>query len=89
MVDKLCAYYASLNSEPIPEFFVFFSVDENSHGICATEFAGMLWPLVTGDADMVERMKPDAQRVAKITGKRIVLAKFSSREDIWSTETTH
>jgi hypothetical protein len=30
-------------------------------------------------------MKPEAQEIARATGKRIVLAKFASREDIWST----
>lgn len=78
--------HAPQNDTPIREFWVFFSVDENGDGIVSTEFAGMMLPLVAGNPDLVEKMKPEAAHIARITGKRIVLAKFTTREDLWSTE---
>lgn len=51
------------------------------------EFAGTMLPLVSGYPELVEKMKPEAARIARLTGKRIVLAKFNAREDVWSTET--
>ena len=75
------------NEMPIREFWVFLSVDENGDGIVATEFAGVMLPLVSGYPELVEKMKPEAAQIARLSGKRIVLAKFSAREDVWSTET--
>lgn len=78
-------HVSSANGE-IPEFYVFFQIEENGDGIVATQFAGVLLPLVTNDASMIEEMKIEAQEVADANCKRIVLAKFSVREDIWFAE---
>jgi len=42
----------------------------------------MWMPLVGADMDRVESLKPLAVGVARLTGKRIVLARFGVREDL-------
>jgi hypothetical protein len=73
------------NTDEIREFYVFLSQDEGGYGVVASSFGGLFMPLVTSQLSMVEKMKDEAQHIARESGVRIVLAKFTTREDIWST----
>ncbi len=72
----------------IDALFAFISVDEGpeDEGIVAARMGNMWMPLVGADMDRVESLKPLAVGVARLTGKRIVLAKFSVREDLEELE---
>lgn len=85
MLDKFYSHFP-MNSGAIFEIYVFLSVDENGDGICAAKFGDLMLPLVTGDANIIEKMKLEAEQISKDSGKRVVLAKFNSREDIWSSK---
>jgi len=64
--------------------FAFISVDEcpEDEGIVAARIGDTWMPLVGADMDRVESLKPLAMGVARLTGKRIVLARFGVREDL-------
>jgi len=72
----------------IDAIFAFISVDEGleDEGIVAARMGNMWMPLVGADMDRVESLKPLAVGVARLTGKKIVLAKFSVREDLEELE---
>jgi hypothetical protein len=73
------------NTESITELYAFLSVDAGGDGDVARGYGGMMMPMIVSSPKLIERMKADAREIALKTGKRIVLAKFSVREDLWST----
>jgi len=68
----------------IDVLFAFISVNEGleDEGVVAALVGDTWMPLVGADMDRVESLKPLAVEVARVTGKRIVLAKFGNREDL-------
>ena len=66
----------------------FFSVDANGdEGLVAAHIGGSWMPLIAADEKRLESLRELAERVAKESGKRIVVAKFTRRideETIWS-----
>ncbi len=68
----------------IEAIYAFISIDEGpeDEGIVATRIGDTWMPLVGADMDRVESLKPLAVGVARLTGKRIVLARFGVREDL-------
>jgi len=72
----------------IDAIFAFISVDEGpeDEGIVAARMGNMWMPLVGADMDRIDSLRPLAVEVARLTGKKIVLAKFSVREDLEELE---
>lgn len=67
----------------IDTIHAYIAVDDEGEGI--TGFAGPdgRWmPMLAADEDRIKSLRPMAQELATLTGKRIVLAKFSVREDM-------
>jgi hypothetical protein len=80
--------HAPPNTQRIEAVYAFMSVDdEGLNGICATVLPGVgATPMVTASLKAVELMKPQAERIAKMIDRPVILAKFTSREDIWATD---
>ena len=68
----------------IDAVYAFISTDEgiDDEGVVAWKFGAAWMPLLGADKARVESLKPIAKRIAQITKKRIVLAKFTVREDL-------
>lgn len=66
----------------IETIWAFLSVDETGEGIAGAMMRGQWWQLVTADEKLASTMKPVAQQVATLTGKKIKLVKFTAREEI-------
>lgn len=78
------------NREKLETIYVFLSVDDHGNrGICAAIVPGLgATPLVTGSLKKaIETLKPVAQQLAAMTGKKIVLHKFNLGEKIWASDT--
>jgi hypothetical protein len=70
---------------PMSEVYVFTMPDANGERIFGCMIGDSWMPLVTRDADAAEMLKAAARKLAKESGKRVKLVKFSQREDIWET----
>ncbi|MBR0879598.1 hypothetical protein ACVMGC_000996 [Bradyrhizobium barranii subsp. barranii] len=72
----------------IDEVYLFVSVDEAGEGVCAAPLMGegSLVPLMAADKKRVEALKPWAREVARITGKKIKLIKFTTRSEVMEIE---
>jgi len=64
--------------------YAFISIDEGpeDEGIIGAKFGDAWMPLVGADMKRVDSLRPLAKEIARVTGKRIVLAKFTVREDV-------
>jgi hypothetical protein len=71
-MPKIETIYAFISTEEGPE-------DE---GVVAVKVGDVWMPLVGADMKRVESLRPLAKEIAQTTGKRIVLAKFTVREDM-------
>ena len=62
--------------------WVFATVDENGEGIIAAPLMGpgSLVPFVAGDESRVASLRPIAQQMSAVFGKRVRLVKFTHRE---------
>ena len=67
----------------VDAIYAFISTDEGpeDEGIVAMKVDNTWLPMVGADEARMESLKPIARGIARITEKRIVLAKFSVRED--------
>jgi len=72
----------------INELFAFISTDEGpeDEGIIASKIGDAWMPLVGADQKRVDSLRPLAKQIAQATGKRVVLAKFTHREDVETIE---
>ncbi len=69
--------------QSIDDLYAFIAADDEGEGITAFQApGGMMLPMVGADMERVESLRPVAQQIAAMTGKRIVVAKFSAREDL-------
>lgn len=72
----------------IDEMYAFVA-EENGpedEGIVGMNFGDWMLPLVGADMDRVTALRPYAQDIAKVTGKKIKLIHFTNRvemEEIW------
>jgi hypothetical protein len=73
------------STDAITELFAFLSVDPGGDRVVTRSYGGVMMPMIVSDPEPAERMKAAAREVARKTGKRIVLARFTVREDLWST----
>jgi hypothetical protein len=67
----------------IEEMYAFISYDKdnNDEGICAFQSSYGVWiPMVGANMARVESLKPMAKQIANMTGKKIKICKFSTRE---------
>jgi hypothetical protein len=74
------------NERAFDELYVFLSEDENGHGLVASVVPGIgAALLVTGSPTIAEHFKTIAAGIAKETGKRIIMHKFTRGEELWSS----
>ena len=67
----------------IVELFAFLAVgDDGDEGVIGGYFDGSWMPFVGADMARMESLRAFAEEISRKTGKRIVLAKFSAREDV-------
>lgn len=67
----------------ISELFAFIAEDSgpDDEGIVAFNPEGLLWmPMVAADRERVDSLRTWAQAIAKSTGQKIRLVRFSTRE---------
>lgn len=76
----MTVYHTPNNEQPMDEIYVVLSSDDNGEGIVSamTDIGGM--PLVFGHARMIPLMKDIAKKMAKDTGKKLVIGKFKRIE---------
>jgi hypothetical protein len=66
----------------IQELFAFIS-DDNGEGVAAYLGPDGIWmPMVGADQARVDSLRPMAQELAKMSGVKVTLARFSTRENI-------
>jgi hypothetical protein len=68
----------------IDEVYLFVSIDETGEGVCAAPLMGpdSLVPLIAADEARLKSLVPVARQLAKMTGGKIKLIKFTAREEI-------
>jgi hypothetical protein len=68
----------------IDEVYLFVSVDEGGEGVCAAPLFGdgSVVPLIAADKTRVESLLPVARKIAKASGKKVRLIKFTSRTEM-------
>lgn len=67
----------------IDEMFVFIASDSDGEGIPAFSTpSGLMMPLVCADKARVDSLRERAKQMAKQSGNRITLVRFSVREDL-------
>ena len=62
--------------------FIAADKDPDDEGLVAGRVGSQWMPLVGADMARVESLKPIARSIAKVTGKKITLAKFEVRTDV-------
>lgn len=68
----------------IDEMFAFIVVDDDqTEGIPAlkAEMGGAL-PMVGANLEMIEKLRPHAEMIARVMGKKVTVAKFTNRVDL-------
>jgi hypothetical protein len=83
----MTAIHSPPNDRDLDEIFVFLSIDEDGkRGIVAGPLPGYgLAPFVTGSPKAAEYMKAVCADLARETGKRIAMVRFTRGEETWST----
>jgi len=68
----------------IEEMYAFIATEEDGQeGICAFQIKSGLWmPMVGADLKRVDSLRPMAKAIAKATGKRIEVCKFTNRQHL-------
>ena len=67
----------------IDQIFVYASVDREGHeGVCAVTIGGVSYPMIAADETRLKQLTPMAEDLAKRTGMRIRLLRFSTREEV-------
>jgi len=68
----------------IETIYAFISTEKgpNDEGIVAMKVGDTWMPLVGADMKRVDSLRPIAKQIAVVTKKRIVLAKFTVRQDM-------
>jgi hypothetical protein len=68
----------------IDEVYLFVSSDETGEGVCAAPLLGpgTVVPLVAADKARMESLLPWARKLARASGKKIKLIKFTTRDEL-------
>lgn len=66
----------------IDSLWAYLAVNEEGEGIIGELTPNGWLPLVGADKERIASLRPLAERAAAASGRRVVLAKFSVREDI-------
>ena len=66
----------------IDEVFVFVASDGDGEGVPAFFNGGLMMPLVCADKARVDSLREVARRIARESGNKITLCRFSVREEI-------
>ena len=80
--------YAVTDDKPdllrIDQVWVFIAQDdEGNEGVCAFNAGNMGWlPMVAADEKRVDSLRRTAERMAKESGDKIVLCKYSVRTEV-------
>ncbi len=75
-------YHTPKNEQPMDEIYVVLSQDDTGEGIISAMTDVGATPLVFGHARMIPLMKNVAKKMAKDTGKKVVIGKFKRIETI-------
>jgi len=62
--------------------FIVIDREPDDEGIVGIRIGTAWMPLVGADEKRMESLRPIAQKIAKETGKKIIVAKFKFREDV-------
>lgn len=60
----------------------YLAVSEEGEGIIAFPANGVMMPMVMADEERIRSLRPMAAAIARASNKRVVLARFSVREDM-------
>lgn len=73
---------------PMTECFVFVTRDPQTgnEGIAGAYAAGVWMPLVTSDKSQLDLQRAMARRIARASGHKVTLIRFSQREDLETIE---
>jgi len=67
----------------IEEMFAFVAEDETGEGVIGMTMPDGMWmPLVGADMARAESLKKHAKEIGRVSGKKITLLKFTTRETI-------
>jgi hypothetical protein len=66
----------------IDELFVFVASDKDGEAVPAFEAGTVMMPLVAADKARVDTLRSIARTIAKQSGNKITLCRFSVREDL-------
>jgi hypothetical protein len=66
----------------IDELFAFIASDANGEGLPAFQHGHLMMPLVCADKARVDSLREKAREIAKASGNKITLVRFSLREEI-------
>ena len=68
----------------ITEMFAFIAEDQDQddEGVTACNVGGVWMPLVGADMARIDSLRPAAQAIASITGKRVKLVRFTQRQEV-------
>jgi hypothetical protein len=68
----------------IDEIYLFVSSDETGEGVCAGPLfgPGTVVPLIAADEARLKSLIPVARQIAKASGKKVKLLKFTTRSEI-------
>lgn len=66
----------------IDEVFVFVASDADGEGVPAFITREMWMPLMAADKDRVDSLREIARRIARESGNKITLCRFSVREEL-------
>jgi hypothetical protein len=70
------------NTQEITELYAVLSVDENGEGILSATTAIGSMPFVFGYEKMIDKVMPLVNQIAKETGKKLRIVKFTNKEII-------
>jgi len=74
------------NEATITEIYAVLSVDATGEGVCAVGSGAGMMPLAVAYPRMLPMIREYAAQIAKQTNRKLVLVKFTAREDMESFE---
>jgi dihydroorotase-like cyclic amidohydrolase len=66
----------------IDELYAFIAQDADGEGLPAFQSRGLMLPMVCADKARVDSLREVARKIARETGNKITLCRFSLREEI-------
>jgi len=76
-------YHTPPNTFRITQLWAVLSSDEGGEGLCAGPVInGVMLPLIAADEARLESFMPMAHKIAKESGKKVKIVRFTVREEI-------